>query len=51
MNDKYSPRRSNVSNLLEVIYKVDVHTKVAKAAYNTVLKSLASNGIKCGRSI
>ena len=47
LNDKYSPRRSNVLNLLEVIYKVDVRTKVAKAAYNTVLKSLASNGIKC----
>ncbi len=47
LNDKYSPRRSNILNLLEVIYKVDVRTKVAKAAYNTVLKSLASNGIKC----
>ena len=47
LNGKYTPRRSNILNLLEVIYKVDVRTKVAKAAYNTVLKTLASNGIKC----
>lgn len=47
LNEKYAPRRSNILNLLEVIYKVDVRTKVAKAAYNNVIKSLASNGIKC----
>lgn len=47
LNDKFSPRRSNVLNLLEVIYKIDVRTKVAKSAYNTIIKSLASNGIKC----
>lgn len=47
LNDKYTPRRSNILNLLEVIYKIDVRTKVAKAAYNNVIKALASNGIKC----
>lgn len=47
VNDKYLARRSNILNLLEVIYKVDVRTKVAKSAYNNVIKRIASNGIKC----
>lgn len=47
VNDNYKARRSNILNLLEVIYQIDVRTKVAKSAYNTVLKTLASNGIKC----
>ena len=47
VNDKYLARRSNILNLLEVIYKVEVRTKVAKSAYNNVIKRIASNGIKC----
>ena len=47
LNDKYNPRRANILNLLEVLYKIEVKNKVAKAAYNNVIKSLASNGVKC----
>jgi hypothetical protein len=47
LNDKMKARRSNILNLLEVIYRVDVRTKVAKAAYNNVIKGLASSAIKC----
>ncbi len=47
LNDEFSVRRSNILNLLEVIYKVDIRTKVAKSAYNNVIKNIASNGIKC----
>lgn len=47
VNNKYNVRRSNILNLLEVLYRIDVRTKVAKAAYNNVIKALSSNGIKC----
>lgn len=47
LNSTYKARRSNILNLLEVLYRVDVRTKVAKAAYNNVIKALSSNGIKC----
>jgi hypothetical protein len=47
LNDEFSVRRSNILNLLEVIYKIEIRTKVAKSAYNNVIKNIASNGIKC----
>ncbi len=47
LNDKYEPRPELLKLLLDVIYRMDVRNRVAKAAYNNVIKALASSGIKC----
>lgn len=47
LNEKFHPRPDFMQLFIEVIYKVDVRNRVAKAAYNNVIKSLASSGIKC----
>lgn len=46
VNDSFPARRESIKLLLEVIYRVDVKTRVSKSAYNTVIKDLASTGIK-----
>jgi hypothetical protein len=40
-------KRELIVNLLEAINRVDVRTRVATAAYNTVIRTIASSGIKC----
>jgi hypothetical protein len=47
VNGKYHPRQGMVKSLLTAMNRLDVRTKVAKAAYNNVIKTLASTGIKC----
>ena len=47
VNNKYQPKPDFLKLLLEVIYKINVKHTVAKAAYNNVVKMLASTGIKC----
>ena len=47
VNEKFIAQQYLIKSLLEVIYKIDVRTPVSKAAYNTVVKRLATNGIKC----
>lgn len=47
VNGKFRPKRDVILNLLDVLYKVDVRTKVAKAAYNNVIKGLATTSVKC----
>ncbi len=47
VNDSIVARRESIKLLLEVIYRVDVRTRVSKSAYNTVIKDLAAKGIKC----
>jgi len=47
MNDSLLPDHFVLKNLLEVIYKLDVRTRVAKTAYDNVVKGLAQSGIKC----
>ena len=47
INNKYKPRPDFLKLMLDVIYQIDVRNRVAKAAYNNVIKMLASNGIKC----
>lgn len=46
-NDSLSPRKDMIKSLMDVIYKVDVKENVAKSAYNNVIKTLSSTGIKC----
>jgi len=47
LNNKYEPRPDLLKLLLDGIYKIDVRNRVAKAAYNNVVKALATSGIKC----
>lgn len=46
MNGKYLARPDAVTTLLETMHNVEVRSPVAKAAYNNVIKKIASNGIK-----
>ena len=47
VNDKYKARRSNILNIMEALYRVEIRLQVPKSGYNNVVKSLASSGIKC----
>ena len=47
VNDKFEPRPDFLNLLLDAMYKIDVRNRVAKAAYNNVIKMLASSGVKC----
>lgn len=47
VNDSFPARKETMKLLLEVIYRVDVRTRVSKSGYNNVIKDLASSGIKC----
>src|SRR4051812_41703375 len=47
LDNKYEPRPELVHLILEAFYNIRVRNKVAKAAYNNVIKSLASSGTKC----
>ena len=47
LNGNKEPRMENVRFLLDGIYQLQIKTKVANAAYNNVIKMLASTGIKC----
>ncbi|REK35846.1 MAG: hypothetical protein DWQ44_03310 [Bacteroidetes bacterium] len=47
LNDSLPPKPDMIFNLLEVIRRVQVKSKVPKSGYNTVVSNLASFGIKC----
>jgi hypothetical protein len=47
VNGKYPARQEGIDLLMDVCRKVTVRTRVAKAAYNNILKTLATTGIKC----
>lgn len=47
LNGNDEPKPDLLKLLLDGIYKIDVKNKVGKAAYNNVIKTLASSGIKC----
>jgi hypothetical protein len=47
VNKKYEARRDGINLLLDACMKMKVRTHVAKSAYNTTIKSLATTGIKC----
>ena len=47
VNDKHKARRSNILNILEALYRVEIRMQVTKSGYNNVVKSLASSAIKC----
>jgi hypothetical protein len=47
VNKKYHARKDAIKILLETLYNVQMRNYVAKSAYNTIVKQLASTGIKC----
>lgn len=47
LNGKDEPKPDLLKLLLDAIYKIDIKNRVGKAAYNNVIKTLASSGIKC----
>lgn len=47
VNKDYIAKPYQVRSLMDVIYLVDVRTPVSKHGYNSVVKQLASNSIKC----
>jgi hypothetical protein len=47
VNGKYPARQPGIDLLMDVCLKIKVRTHIAKAAYNNVIKELASTGIKC----
>lgn len=47
LNSKYKARITNVKSLMDCIYSVQVQMRVSKSMYNTVMKELAANAIKC----
>ncbi len=47
LNGSEEPKPEYLNLLLRTIYKIEVKTRVAKAAYNNVIKALASTGTKC----
>lgn len=47
MNGQYEPKQDLLKILLDAIYQVQIKTRVANAAYNNIIKMLASTGIKC----
>ena len=47
VNGKYKARPDGVKTLLGTIKNLAVKTRVAKSAYNNVIKGLAAGGVKC----
>lgn len=47
LNGKDEPKSDFLKLFLDGVYKIKVQSRVAKAAYNNVIKALASSGIKC----
>jgi hypothetical protein len=47
VDGKYPARQEGIDLLMDVCMKIKVRTHVAKAAYNNIIKELASTGIKC----
>lgn len=47
VNGKYNARTDAIKIILATIKNVAVRTRIAKAGYNSVIKSLADEGIKC----
>ncbi len=46
VNQKYDVRPDAIKNLIGTLRAIEVRSPVAKAAYNTVMKMIASDGIK-----
>ncbi|MCC7232720.1 MAG: hypothetical protein IT242_07230 [Bacteroidia bacterium] len=47
LNGKFPVRQNLLKSLMEAICRVDIKAGIPKAGYNTVVKDLASSGIKC----
>jgi len=47
VNKKYLVRKGAVDLLLECFKRISVQTRVARAAYNTVIRELSTTGVKC----
>lgn len=47
VNNQYKAKPYQIKNLMDVICRVDVRTPVSKHGYNSVIKQLAANSIKC----
>src|SRR5205085_5470323 len=47
LNGKDEVRPEYLKLLLDCFYRISIRTKVARSAYNNVVKALASTGIKC----
>src|SRR5687767_6430197 len=47
LNKSLDPKQDQIKVLMDCLYKIEVRSPVAKAAYNNVVKSLASSAIKC----
>ena len=47
LNGSDEPKPEFLNLLIRTIYKIDAKSRVAKAAYNNVIKALASTGTKC----
>jgi hypothetical protein len=47
LNGKYEPKPDFLNLLMDCFYSMRVKNKVAKSAYNNVIKMLSSTGIKC----
>ena len=47
VNDSFPAQRDMINRLLKVIYSVEVKSRVAKTAYNTIIKDLAASSTKC----
>lgn len=46
VNDLYTARQDGINNLLETMYRVSVKTPVNKAAFENIVKKIASSGTK-----
>jgi len=47
VNDSLDADKFMMRNLLTAIYRLDVRTRVAKSAYNNVIKNLSTSAVKC----
>lgn len=47
VNDSFPARKQTIKNLLEVIYRVDIQSRVSKKGTKQVLENLQISGIKC----
>ena len=47
VNGKFAARKDLLQSLMTAIYKVDVKENVTRSAYNNIIKTLSTSGVKC----
>ncbi len=47
VSDSIPPRSDMMKNLLRALYSVSVKSRISESGFNTVIKALSSEGIKC----